>query len=74
MTLPTIKDRMPIEMREPSASPKLLPDEVIAMSLNSVPFKWWRTRKNEPPLSEHSEPVRAVIEGLRMAGYKIEPR
>jgi hypothetical protein len=71
--LPSSHDRMPIESRKPRAGPLLDPDEVIAFSLNGVPYKWWRTHKNEPPLSETSEPVRAVKEGLRLAGYKIVP-
>lgn len=72
-TLPKSVDRMPPEARKPRAGPLLDPDEVIANSLNSVPFKWWRDRKNVPPLSETSEPVRAVLQGLRLAGYKIVP-
>lgn len=72
--LPQSIDRMPPEHREKRAGPLLDPDEVIAQSLNAVPFKWWRDRKNSaPPLSETSQPVRAVIDGLRFAGYKIVP-
>lgn len=72
-TLPRSVDRMPVEARKPRAGPLLDPDEVICNALNSVPFKWWRDRKNVPPLSETSEPVRAVVDGLRLAGYKIVP-
>jgi hypothetical protein len=64
-------DRMPPEHRKPRAGPILDPDEVIASSLNSVSYEWWKTHKNTPPLSETSEPVLRVIEGLRLAGYKI---
>jgi hypothetical protein len=71
--LPSSRDRMPLEMRKPRAGPLLDADEVVALSLNGVSFKWWRSHSNEPPLSETSEPVRAVIEGLRLAGYKIVP-
>lgn len=71
--LPRSVDRMPVEARKPRAGPLLDPDEVICASLNAIPFKWWRSHKNEPPLSETSEPVRAVREGLRLAGYKIVP-
>ncbi len=70
---PEAVDRMPIEARKPRAGPLLDPDEVIAMSLNGVPFKWWREHKNEPPLSHDSEPVRTVMQGLRLAGWKIVP-
>jgi hypothetical protein len=72
--LPASIDRMPVESRKPRAGPLLDIDEAIAHSLNSVPYKWWRSHKGEPPLSETSQPVLAVIQGLRFAGYKIEPR
>lgn len=72
--LPRRIDRMPLELRDKRAGPPLDPDEVIACALNGVPFKWWRTHPKEPPLSETSEPVRAVTDGLRLAGYKIVPR
>ena len=72
--LPTVIDRMPLDHRKPTAGPLLEPDEVIAQSLNAVPYQWWRAHKNVPPLDETSEPVRAVLDGLRLAGYKIEPR
>ena len=71
--LPRSIDRMPVEHRKPRVGPLLDPDEVIAHSLNSVPFKWWRSHRNEPPLSETSIPVTAVLQGLRLAGYKIVP-
>lgn len=71
--LPSSVDRMPPQLRDKRPGPPLDPDEVIAMALNGVPFKWWRTHKNEPPLSETSEPVRQVIAGLRLAGWKIVP-
>lgn len=72
--LPLSVDLMPLDARKPRAGPLLDPDEVIAHSLNFVPYKWWRTHKNEPPLSETSQPVKAVIDGLHLAGYKIVPR
>lgn len=72
--LPLSIDRMPLQSRKPRAGPLLEPDEVIAHSLNAIPWKWWRSHKNEPPLSETSEPVRAVLNGLRLAGYKIVVR
>ena len=72
-TLPVSVDLMPLQHRKPRAGPLLDPDEVIAHSLNSVPFKWWRTHKGEPPLSPTSIPVTAVREGLRLAGYEIKP-
>jgi hypothetical protein len=72
--LPTSIDRMPLSSRKPRAGPLLDPEEAVMHSLNFIPYKWWRTHKNEPPLSVTSEPVRAVIDGLRMAGYKIVPR
>ena len=70
---PRAIDRMPLQLRDKRAGPQLDPPEVIACSLNGIPFKWWRTHKNEPPLSETSQPVRDVIEGLRLAGYSIVP-
>lgn len=71
--LPRSIDRMPPEHRKPRAGPLLDPDEVIAHSLNGVPFEWWRSHKNVPPLSETSLPVLAVLQGLRLAGYDIVP-
>lgn len=59
--------------RKPRAGPLLDPDEAIAWSLNSLDYKWWRSRKSDPLLSETSPPVRAVIDGLRLSGYKIVP-
>lgn len=72
-TLPTSIDRMPVEARKPRAGPLLDPDEVICTALNGITYQWWRTHKKEPPLSETSEPVRAILQGLRLAGYKIVP-
>jgi hypothetical protein len=67
MTLPTITDRMPIESRKPRAGPLLDPSEVIAIALSSVP----EARKLHSP---DSLTVRAVLQALYRAGYKIEPR
>ena len=44
---------------------------LIAFALNSVPYEWWRAHRNEPPLSETSQPVKAVLEVLRLEGYEI---
>jgi hypothetical protein len=44
---------------------------LIAFALNSVPYEWWRAHRNEPPLSETSQPVKAVQEVLELAGYEI---
>jgi hypothetical protein len=68
--LPPSIDRMPIEQRKPRAGPLLDPDEVIACSLNGITHEWWR----HMPLSASSIPVREVLNGLRLAGYKIEPK
>jgi hypothetical protein len=70
---PRAVDRLPLQLRDKRAGPPLDPPEVIACSLNGVPFKWWRSHPSEPPLSEDSEPVRAVMDGLRLAGYSIVP-
>ena len=67
--LPKSVDRMPLGMRKPSAGPLLDPDEAIALALNGIPYEWWRRL----PLSENSDAVKAIRDGLRMAGYKIEP-
>lgn len=67
--LPSIVDRMPVSSRKPRAGPLLDPDEVIAMALNGIPYEWWK----HMPLSESSQPVREILNGLRLAGYKIEP-
>lgn len=71
--LPKSVDRMPPEARKPRAGPLLDPEEVVCTSLNGVSYRWWRIHKNEPPLSVTSEPVRAVMQGFRLAGYKIVP-
>lgn len=67
--LPTRTDRMPLPMRKPRAGPLLDPDEVIACALNGVPYEFWKRM----PLSPSSQPVREVINALRLAGYKIVP-
>lgn len=67
--LPTRVDRMPIEMRKPRAGPLVEIDEAIALSLNGIPYEWWKRL----PISENSDVVKAVRDGIRMAGYKIEP-
>ena len=72
--LPASIDRMPPSSRKPRAGPLLDPDEVIACALNGVPYKWWRDHKHEPPLSPSSQPVREVLNGLRLAGYEIVPK
>jgi len=69
--LPTRIDRMPRAARKDEA--RLEAARVIACALNSVPYQWWRAHKGTPPLSETSEPVRAVLAGLRYAGLKIVP-
>lgn len=71
--LPKSLDRMPLPSRKPRAGPLLDPDEVIATALNGISYRWWRMHPKCPPLSDTSQPVRSVIEGLRMAGYKIVP-
>lgn len=71
--LPTRTDRMPLQSRKPRAGPLLEVREAIATSLNGVSWKWWRDHPKQPPLSETSEPVIAVEQGLRFAGYKIVP-
>jgi hypothetical protein len=68
--LPTSTDRMPLSSRKPRAGPLIDPDEAIAMALNSIPYEWWK----KMPLSEQSQPVREVLNALRLAGYKIVPR
>lgn len=63
--IPDRVDRMP----PPEAN--LDPAHLIAFALNSVPYEWWRAHRNEPPLSETSQPVKAVLEVLRLEGYEI---
>lgn len=67
--LPVIVDRMPLEVRKPRAGPLLDPDEVIALALSSVPYRW-----SGRALSETSQPVQEVLTALHLAGYKIVPR
>jgi hypothetical protein len=47
---------------------------LIAFALNSVPYEWWRTHRREPPLSETSQPVKAVLDVLRIEGYEFVKR
>jgi hypothetical protein len=63
--IPDRIDRMP----PPEANLEVA--HLIAFALNSVPYEWWRVHRNEPPLSETSQPVKAVLDGLRIAGYEI---
>lgn len=65
--LPTIVDRMPVSSRKPRAGPLLDPDEVIACALNGVPYEFWK----KMPVKPSSEPVREVLNALRLAGYEI---
>lgn len=65
--LPASIDRMPIAHRKPRAGPLLDADEAIAIALNGVPYEFWK----HMPLSPSSQPVREVINGLRLAGYDI---
>ena len=66
--LPSRIDRMPLPLRKPRAGPLLDPDEVIACALNyAMQFEFWKREINCG-----SQVVRAVVDGLRMAGYKIE--
>jgi hypothetical protein len=62
-------DRMPVESRKPRAGPLLDPDEVIACALNyAMQFEFWKR-----DITPHSQVVGAITDGLRMAGWKIEP-
>ena len=62
--IPRKTDRMPEEKAD-----QLPVEHVIAISLNSVSYEFWKHGK----ISESSEPVRAVMNGLRLAKYKIVP-
>jgi hypothetical protein len=66
-TLPVIVDRMPIESRKPRAGPLLDPAEAVAIALSSVPDA-------KRLYSPECLTVRAVLQALHRAGYKIEPR
>ena len=66
--LPSRTDRMPDDECELDAA------RLIAFALNSVPYEWWRTHKSEPPLSEHSQPVKAVLDVMRIEGYEFVKR
>jgi hypothetical protein len=66
--LPQRNDLMPDDERELDAA------RLIAFALNSVPYEWWRTHKSEPPLSEHSQPVKAVLDVMRIEGYEFVKR
>lgn len=67
--LPLSIDRMPLQSRKPRAGPLLEPGEVIACALSMVPYRW-----SGRMLGENSLPVRAVLQALHQAGWKIEPR
>jgi hypothetical protein len=69
VSIPTIKDRMPLQSRKPRAGPLLDPDEVIACALNyAMQFEFWKQEINE-----NSQVVQAVLEALKSEGYKIVP-
>ena len=65
--LPVRIDRMPVESRKPRAGPLLDIEEAIACGINSIPFEWWK----HMPVSPSSEPVKAIRDSIRMAGYTI---
>lgn len=67
--LPLSVDLMPLDARKPRAGPLLDPDEVIALALSAIPYRW-----SGRALSETSVPVVEVMTALRLAGYKIVPR
>jgi hypothetical protein len=62
-------DHLAMVLRKPTASPLLEPAEAIAVALSMIPYKW-----SGRILSDDSLPVRAVLQALDHAGYKIEPR
>jgi hypothetical protein len=66
--LPPSIDRMPDD------DPQMDAARLIAFALNSVPYEWWRTHKSEPPLSETSQPVKAVLDVMRIEGYAFVKR
>jgi hypothetical protein len=69
MAAPLSIDQAAIDARKPRAGPLLEPAEVIAATLTTVE---WRPPKK---MIEPDDPVvRLVLEGLRLAGWKIEPR
>lgn len=70
MSIPSSTDRMPTEARKPRAGPLLDPAEAVAVALSMVPDR----RTDTGRLSEDSPLVKAVIDGLHLAGYKIVPR
>ena len=65
-TLPVIVDRMPLQSRKPRAGPLLDPAEAIAIALSSVPDA---KRLYSPDCLT----VRAVLQALKQAGWKVEP-
>lgn len=69
MTRPRTLDRDAIAARKPRAGPLLDPSEVIAAALTTV--EWKPERKFVDP---SDVVVKTILDGLRMAGWKIEPR
>lgn len=70
MSIPASTDRMPTDARKPRAGPLLEPAEAIAVALSMVPDR----RTQSGLLTEKSPLVKAVVDGLHLAGYKIVPR
>ena len=66
--LPVRIDLMPREARDPSAENLYTPRLLIAVALSMIPYRW-----SGRVLSEESIPVSAVLDALRLGGYKIVP-
>jgi hypothetical protein len=58
----------PLLLKEPRAGPYLEPNEIIACTLNSIPYAFWRQ-----PLSEDSIVVHTILDALKRSGWKIVP-
>lgn len=58
----------PLLLRKPRAGPLLEPNEVIACTLNSIPYEFWKQN-----LSEDSIVVHTIIDALKKSGWRFEP-
>lgn len=65
-----IIDRLvPILARKPRAAPLLDPEETVACGLNyAMQFEFWKRE-----ITAESQVVNAVMQALRLEGYKIAP-
>lgn len=62
-------DQLALNMRKPSAAPLVEPAEAVAIALSMLPSK-----STGHICSPESAAVRLILQSLKLAGWKFEPR